>query len=140
MAASFRQSGGEEVGLANVSKGTKRMLATEGEGMPLAFLVTGANRAEVKLAEATLDRIRVPRERGALGSGSRGWWRTGRMTATRSADGCAGTESSRAYPPTKQWPVPLGRSRLSARIGMEGGRDVEEALPARGDHWQAAWG
>jgi hypothetical protein len=40
MAASFRQKGGEEVGLTNVGKGTKRMLATDGEGMSLAFLVS----------------------------------------------------------------------------------------------------
>ena len=40
-------------------------------------------------------------------------------------------ESPGALPPPE-------RSRLSARIGMEGGKDVEEALPAGGDHRQAA--
>jgi len=64
MAASFRQTGGEEVGLAKVGKGTKRMPATDGEVMPLASLVTGADRAEVKLAEAALNSIRVSRARG----------------------------------------------------------------------------
>jgi transposase len=40
------------------------MVATDGEGTPLAFLLAAANHAEVKLAPATLERIRVPRRRG----------------------------------------------------------------------------
>ena len=58
------KKGGEEIGLTKVGKGTKRMLATDGKGIPLAFLLASANCAEVKLAEATLERIRVPRKRG----------------------------------------------------------------------------
>jgi len=40
------------------------MVATDGEGIPLAFLLAAANHAEVKLAPGTLDRVRVPRRQG----------------------------------------------------------------------------
>ena len=39
------------------------MLATDGAGMPLGLLTAGANVGEVRLAEATLATIRVPRLR-----------------------------------------------------------------------------
>ena len=58
------EKGGEEIGPAKVGKGTKRMLVADGNGIPLALLIARASRAEVKLAEATLDRVRVPRRRG----------------------------------------------------------------------------
>jgi len=58
------EKGGEEIGVTKVGKGTKRMLVADGNGIPLALLVARANQAEVKLAEATLDRVRVPRHRG----------------------------------------------------------------------------
>jgi putative transposase len=41
--------------------GTKRSLLTEGEGIPLAVVVAGANRHDMKLLAATLDGIVVPR-------------------------------------------------------------------------------
>jgi transposase len=40
------------------------MLVVDGNGLPLGFHVDGANRAEVRLAEQTLDTIRVARPRG----------------------------------------------------------------------------
>jgi len=58
------EKGGEGVGLPKIGKGTKGMVATDGEGIPLGFLLSAANHAEVKLAPATLDRIRVPQRRG----------------------------------------------------------------------------
>jgi len=58
------EKGGEEIGPAKVGKGTKRMLVVDGNGIPLVLLIARASRAEVKLAEATLDRVRVPRRRG----------------------------------------------------------------------------
>ena len=58
------EKGEEEIGPAKVGKGTKRMLVVDGNGIPLALLIARASRAEVKLAEATLDRVRVPRRRG----------------------------------------------------------------------------
>ena len=40
------------------------MMVADGGGTPLATLVASAQKAEVKLAEPTLDCIRVPRRRG----------------------------------------------------------------------------
>ncbi len=40
------------------------MLVTDGQGLPLGFQLASAQMAEVKLAESTLDTIRVPRPRG----------------------------------------------------------------------------
>lgn len=40
------------------------MLVTEGTGLPVGFYLASAQRAEVRLAEATLATIRVPRRRG----------------------------------------------------------------------------
>jgi len=59
-AASSRQKRGEEVGLTEVGKGTKRMLVVDGNGIPLAPSISRAGRAEVKLAQETLERVRVP--------------------------------------------------------------------------------
>jgi transposase len=55
---------GEKVGLTRKGKGTKWMLVVDGNGLPLGFYLDGANRAEVRLAEQTLDTIRVARPRG----------------------------------------------------------------------------
>jgi len=58
------KNGGELVGLTRKGKGTKWMLVVDGNGLPLGFHLDGANRAEVRLAEQTLDTIRVARPRG----------------------------------------------------------------------------
>jgi putative transposase len=42
-------------------KGTKRSLRTDGQGIPLAIVVAGANRHDKVLLEATLDEAVVPR-------------------------------------------------------------------------------
>ena len=63
-AASSRQKRGDENGLTEVGKGTKRMLVVDGNGIPLALSISRAGRAEVKLARETLERVRVPRRRG----------------------------------------------------------------------------
>ena len=49
------------MGLTRRGKGTTVMGVADGHGLPLASLVAGAQQAEVHLAEATLDRVRVPR-------------------------------------------------------------------------------
>lgn len=41
--------------------GTKRSQLSDGRGMPLAVVVDGANRTDMKLAETTLDHIRIAR-------------------------------------------------------------------------------
>lgn len=58
------KKGGEKVGLTRKGKGTKWMLVVDGNGLPLGFHLDGANHAEVRLAEQTLDTIRVARTRG----------------------------------------------------------------------------
>ncbi len=55
------KKGGDKVGLTTKGKGVKWMLVVDGNGLPLGF---SANTAEVKLAEQTLDTIKVPRPRG----------------------------------------------------------------------------
>ena len=40
------------------------MLVVDGNGIPLALFISRASRAEVELAQETLDRVRVPRKKG----------------------------------------------------------------------------
>ena len=47
-----------------MGKGTKRMLVVDGNWIPLALSISRASKAEVKLAQETLERVRVPRRRG----------------------------------------------------------------------------
>ena len=47
-----------------MGKGTKRKLVVDGNGIPLALVISRASRAEVRLAQETLDRVRVPRKSG----------------------------------------------------------------------------
>jgi transposase len=56
--------GGDKVGLTRKGKGTKWMLVVDGNGVPLGFHLDSAACAEVRLAERTLDTIRVMRPRG----------------------------------------------------------------------------
>lgn len=55
------KKGGEHVGLTRKGKGTKWMLVVDGNGLPLGFQLDSANRAEVRLAQQTLDTIKVAR-------------------------------------------------------------------------------
>jgi transposase len=56
--------GGEQVGLTKKGKGTKWMLVVDGNGLPLGFHLDSASRAEVRLAQQTLDTIKVARPHG----------------------------------------------------------------------------
>ena len=56
--------------MIEVGKGTKRMLVVDGNGIPLALSISRASRAEVKLAQETLERVRVPRGEGASEEGA----------------------------------------------------------------------
>jgi transposase len=58
------KKGGDKVGVTKKGKGTKWMLVVDGNGLPLGFHLDSANKAEVKLAEQTLDTIHVARLRG----------------------------------------------------------------------------
>jgi len=65
--ASSQRKGGGEIGLTKVGKGTKRKLVVDGNGIPLALVISRASRAAVRLAQETLDRVRVPRKSGRPG-------------------------------------------------------------------------
>jgi transposase len=58
------KNGGEKVGLTKKGKGAKWMLVIDGNGLPLGFHLDSAQVAEVRLAERTLDTVRVARPRG----------------------------------------------------------------------------
>jgi hypothetical protein len=58
------KKGVEKVGLTKKGKGATWMLVVEGNGLPLGFRLDRATTAEVRLADATLDTISVPRPRG----------------------------------------------------------------------------
>jgi transposase len=58
------KKGGDKVGLIKKGKDTKWMLVVDGNGLPLGFLLDSANRAEVRLAQQTLNTIRVARPQG----------------------------------------------------------------------------
>lgn len=54
---------GPAVGKTKCGKGTKVMLVTDGNGLPLGLRLASANHHEVKLAIDTLEMVRVPRRR-----------------------------------------------------------------------------
>lgn len=58
------KNGGDKVGLTRKGKGAKWILVVDGNRLPLGFHLASATTAEVKLAQQTLDTIRVPRLRG----------------------------------------------------------------------------
>jgi transposase len=55
---------GSAVGLTRKGKGTKWMMAVDGQGIPLGVLLASAQVAEIKLAQSTLETIRVRQARG----------------------------------------------------------------------------
>lgn len=56
-----RQKRGSEVGKTKRGKGTKWMVVVDGRGVPLGIRLYSASPSEVRLAEETLDAIRVGR-------------------------------------------------------------------------------
>ena len=58
------EKGGAAVGKTKRGKGTKWMVLVDGQGLPLGVRLESASPAEVKLAEATLAEVRVPRPKG----------------------------------------------------------------------------
>lgn len=58
------KKGGEKVGLTRKGKGTKWIPVVDGNGLLLGFHLDGADCAEVRLAQQTLDTIRVTCARG----------------------------------------------------------------------------
>jgi hypothetical protein len=62
------------------------MLVVENQGVPFGGLVVSAQRAEVKLAEAALATVKVPKRKGRLEPVPRKWWQT-KGTTVVSCDG-----------------------------------------------------
>ncbi len=58
------ERGGAAVGKTKRGKGTKWMVLVDGQGLPLGVRLESASPAEVKLAEATLAEVRIPRLKG----------------------------------------------------------------------------
>lgn len=58
------QKGGDGVGKTKVGKGSKVMVVTEGNGLPIGLHVDSAQPHESTLAETTLQTIRVPQKCG----------------------------------------------------------------------------
>jgi hypothetical protein len=54
----WRQKG-EAVGLAKRGQGSKAMVLVDGQGLPLGTMVASAQEAEVHLAEATVETVRI---------------------------------------------------------------------------------
>ena len=61
------QKRGAAVGKTKRGKGTKWMVLVDGQGLPLGVRLESASPAEVKLAEATLAEVRVPRRKAGRG-------------------------------------------------------------------------
>ena len=58
------QKGGDGVGKTKVGKGSKVMTVVDGNGLPIGLHVDSATPHELKLAQTTLNSIRVPQKRG----------------------------------------------------------------------------
>ena len=58
------QKGGEDIAYGWKGQGSTVPLVTEGNGLPLAFLVTAANVSEVTVGLKVVDQVRVPRPQG----------------------------------------------------------------------------
>jgi hypothetical protein len=58
------QKGGDGIGKTKVGKGTKVMVVSDGNGLPIGLYLDAAHHHEIKLAEPTLQTIRVPQKRG----------------------------------------------------------------------------
>lgn len=58
------KKGGDGVGQAREGRGTRLMLVTDGQGIPLSVYVNSAKPNERRLVAATLSRLRVKRLRG----------------------------------------------------------------------------
>jgi transposase len=110
--------GGEHVGLTRKGKGTKWMLVIDGNGLPLGFHLDSANRAEVRLAQQTLDTIKVARPHG------RPKQRPEKLVADRGYDSSAFRQALRGrgirmcIPPKrrpKNWKAKRGRPVLARK-------------------------
>jgi transposase len=125
------KAGGDKVGLTRKGKGTKWMLVVDGNGLPLGFHLDSANCAEVRLAERTLNTIRVPRLRG------RPKQRPKKLVADRGYDSSAFRRALRLWgiamciPPKRRpakWRAKRGRPVLARKDGYRQRYTVERSF------------
>jgi transposase len=125
------KKGGDKVGLTKKGKGTKWMLVVDGNGLPLGFHLDSANKAEVKLAEETLDTIRVVRPRG------RPKQRPEKLVADRGYDSAAFRQTLRrrgifmCIPPKRRpasWRAKRGRPILARKDDYRRRYTVEQSF------------
>jgi transposase len=57
----YREKGGSAVGKTRRGKGTKCMVVVDGRGVPVGVQLASAQIAECRLAESTLQQVKVPR-------------------------------------------------------------------------------
>src|SRR5690606_13795879 len=94
MAASFLRKEGDGVGKTKVGKGSKVMVVTEGNGLPIGLHVDSAQPHESTLAEVTLQTIRVPQQRGRPKTRPKSWSPTKPTIALTFVATCAGVASN----------------------------------------------
>src|SRR5690606_40025790 len=58
------QKRGDGIGKTKAGKGTKVMMVSDGNGVPIGLYLDSAGHHEIRLAEATLKTVRVPQRRG----------------------------------------------------------------------------
>jgi hypothetical protein len=108
--------GGEAAGVTQRGKGGKRMPMMDGQGPPIGGPVAGAQSAEIRLAEATLRTVRVPRQRGP----ARCWSLTRAMRAEPFGTTC-GVEASDLASPTAATDTAADADRTSCPTVLAGG-------------------
>lgn len=125
------RKGGDKVGLTRKGKGTKWMLVVDGNGLPLGFHLDSANKAEVNVAEQTLDTIRVARPRG------RPKCRPQKLVADRGYDSSAFREALRrrgigmCIPPKRRpatWRAKRGRPVMARKVDYRQRYTVERSF------------
>lgn len=133
--------GGAGVGLTRKGKGPKVMAVTDGDRFPIGVLVESAQEAEVKLAAATLETVRMALERGRLRT------RPERLTCDRGYDsrcfsanstgGSSATRSRRGGGRRTGSHGEAARQRVTRRHTANAGRS---SGPSRGWATTGGWG
>ena len=115
---------GEDIAYGWKGKGSTVHLVTEGNGLPLAFLVTAANVAEVIVGLKVMERVKVPRPQG------RPRQRPASLAADKSYDSAAFRSTSGVEKPPPARPTSPGASNqpesLEGRAEPRVVRQLEE--------------
>jgi len=82
-----------------VGKGTKVIMVSDGNRVPIGLYLDSAHHHKIRLAEATLKTVRVLGGEDVPEHAPRNWWLTRLMTAVLSELDCADGGSSLPFPP-----------------------------------------